>query len=363
MGAAVSPAVRTPAHPATAPSRIRHAHRAAGPPGLPTGHGPAPLRARGPGAHATSRPSAHATSRPSAHATSRPSAHATSRPSAHATSRPSAHATSRPSAHATSRPSAHATSRPSAHATSRPSAHATSRPSAHATSGPSAHATSGPSAHATSGPSAHATSGPGAHATSGPGAYATCGPLPPAGHAHAPRLRPRARRASAHRVRAPREHSRAVGAHLAHRAPRHRVPGPDLTTACPVRASARGPGRGARGPAPSPCRRWSSGAGAVAVGRLRGTVRGATGRRRRSPAGVRDRPPRPGTRTAPGCCRGPCCPLGGWYRRRSRATVHRRTALPRRVSRPRDRLRAVVPGGVSCAARGRGCAGPGVPAD
>ncbi len=275
MGAAVSPAIRTPAHPATAPSRIRHAPRAAGPPGLPTGHGPAPLRARGPRIPATS------------------------------------------------------------------------------------------------GPGAHATSGPSAHATSGPGAHATCGPLPAAGTRARRAFAHRVRRASAHRAR------RAPGTQPCSRrppraprpsppparsGPHHRLPGPGLGARARARRARARRWPGVGGPVPSPCRRWSSGAGAVAVGRLRGTVRGATGRRRRSPAGVRDRPPRPGTRTAPGCCRGPCCPLGGWYRRRSRATVHRRTALPRRVSRPRDRLRAVVPGGVSCAARGRGCAGPGVPA-
>jgi hypothetical protein len=179
VGAAVSPAIRTPAHPATAPSRIRHAHRAAGPPGLPADHGRHPCGPAGP------HPRDQRSRRPRDQRSQRPC-------------------------------------------------------------------------------------GPSAPATSGPGAYATCGPLPPAGTRTRRAFAHRVRRACAHSVRAPREHSRAVGAHLAHRTPHHRVPGsgphhrvpgsgphhrvpgPGLTTACPVRASARGPRRGGPVPAGGP---------------------------------------------------------------------------------------------------------------
>jgi hypothetical protein len=107
VGAAVSPAIRTPAHPATAPSRIRHAHRAAGPPGLPTNHGPAPLRARGP---ASPRPAVPAPTRPAVPAPTRPAVPAPTRPAgpclrqAHAPDAPSLTASAAPALTASVRP-------------------------------------------------------------------------------------------------------------------------------------------------------------------------------------------------------------------------------------------------------------------
>ncbi|MBA8975363.1 hypothetical protein BJ962_001854 [Streptomyces aureorectus] len=302
MGAAVSPAIRTPAHPATDPSRIRHAHRAAGPPGLPTGHGRHPY---GPAGPASPRPTVPAPTRPAVPAPTRPAVPAPTRPA-------------------------------------------------------------GPCLR-----QAHAPAAPALTASVHPGNTAV-------------QSAPTSRTAPLTTACPVRDLTTAC-------------PVPDLTTACPVRTSPprarfgtspprarfrtspprarsgpRRAGPGAAGPCPPVARRRRARAVTVPTVvewcRCRGSRTAARHRARRDRAsapefaGVRDRPPRPGTRTAPGCCRGPCCPLGGWYRRRSRATVHRRTALPRRVSRPRDRLRAVVPGRVSCAARGRGCAGPGVPA-
>ncbi|MBA8948221.1 hypothetical protein FHS33_006694 [Streptomyces calvus] len=310
MGAAVSPAIRTPAHPATDPSRIRHAHRAAGPPGLPTNDGPAPLRARGP---ASPRPAVPAPTRPAVPAPTRPAGPCLRQ--AHASAAPSLTASAAHPLTASAAPALTASVRPGNTAVqSAP----TSRTAPLTTACPVRDLTT---------------------ACPVPDLTTAC-PVPDLTTA---------------------------------------CPVPDLTTACPVRASPprarsgpRRAGPGAARPRPPVARRRRARAVTVPTVvewcRCRGSRTAARHRARRDRAsapefaGVRDRPPRPGTRTAPGCCRGPCCPLGGWYRRRSRATVHRRTALPRRVSRPRDRLRAVVPGGVSCAARGRGCAGPGVPA-